>query len=109
MPLMKLNRLPRSFLAFLHDFLAVNAAWLFAFALRFNFKIPPDQLAIFWQTLPWVVVVQSVVFWRVGLYRGVWRFASIHDLKRILIAVGLSSLIAFVVLLMLRLGSAVSR
>jgi FlaA1/EpsC-like NDP-sugar epimerase len=39
----------------------------------------------------------------VGLYRGVWRFASIPDLRRIVLAVGLSALAVATAFLMLRL------
>ena len=34
--------------------------------------------------LPVVLVVQGSLFWYFGLYRGVWRFASMPDLVRIL-------------------------
>lgn len=30
-----------------------------------------------------VLIAQAVVFWRVGLYRGLWRFASVPDLWNI--------------------------
>ena len=34
-------------------------------------------------TVAWVLVAQGLVFWRVGLYRGLWRFASVPDLWNI--------------------------
>lgn len=39
-------------------------------------------------TLPWVLVIHVAAFYRFGLYRGMWRFASLPDLKRILLVVG---------------------
>src|SRR5690606_29891935 len=30
-----------------------------------------------------ILIVQGLIFWQVGLYRGVWRFASIPDLVNI--------------------------
>jgi FlaA1/EpsC-like NDP-sugar epimerase len=83
----------RALLAFLHDVAAVGLAWLGAYWLRFNLEIPP---AAFLQTafvaLPGVLAVHAVVFWLMGLYRGLWRYASLPDLQRILVAVGLAAL-----------------
>ncbi len=62
-----------------------------------------------WQSLPWVCAAQAAVFWRSGLYRGVWRFASLPDLKRISVAIGLAALLVAVGLLMLRLATVVPR
>ena len=41
--------------------------------------------------------------WTFGLYRGIWRYASIPDLKRILFAVGISALAVPAAILMLQL------
>jgi FlaA1/EpsC-like NDP-sugar epimerase len=83
----------RALLAFLHDVAAVGLAWLGAYWLRFNLEIPP---AVFLQAafvaLPGVIAVHTVVFWLMGLYRGLWRYASLPDLQRILMAVGLAAL-----------------
>ena len=83
----------RATLAFLHDVAAVGLAWLGAYWLRFNLEMPPR---LYWDTalvaLPMVIAVHSVVFWLMGLYRGLWRYASLPDLQRILIAVGLAAL-----------------
>jgi len=73
----------------LHDTLAAAFAWLGAYWLRFNLTLPPDFQAAALSTLVWVVPLQALVFWRFGLYRGIWRFASLPDLKRILLAIGL--------------------
>jgi FlaA1/EpsC-like NDP-sugar epimerase len=70
---------------FLHDLLMIPLAWLGAYWLRFNLDGIPAE---FWQQalrmLPLVLVVQGCLFWYFGLYRGVWRFASMPDLVRIL-------------------------
>ncbi|MBB1126194.1 polysaccharide biosynthesis protein [Thiospirillum jenense] len=70
--------------ALLHDILMIPAAWLLAFWTRFNFETIPDPYAnsaII--TLALVVPVCAVSYWQFGLYRGVWRFASLPDLTRI--------------------------
>jgi len=71
--------------AFLHDLLMIPLAWFGSYWLRFNLDGIPAE---FWQQalrmLPLVLVVQGSLFWYFGLYRGVWRFASMPDLARIL-------------------------
>lgn len=71
-------------LVFLHDMLMIPAAWGLAYWMRFNLGyVPPEFIAEAIATLPLVVAVLGVVYWAFGLYRGVWRFASINDLVRI--------------------------
>jgi FlaA1/EpsC-like NDP-sugar epimerase len=94
---------------FLHDFLAAVAAWFFAYVLRFNFTIPAGFTFAVWQTLPFVLGVQALFFYRFGLYRGVWRFASLPDLQRILKAVGVSALALAALIPFLQLSVVVPR
>lgn len=91
--------------AFAHDFLSIPVAWLGAYWLRFNLSdIPSEILAQALFTLPWVVIFQITSFWIFGLYRGVWRFASIPDLTRIIKAILLGSMMTLLaVFLMSRL------
>jgi len=83
---------PRSFLVLVHDVTAALLAWWLAYLLRFNFDIPAESRQLMWQSAGVVLPVDAVVFWTFGLYRGMWRFASLPDLKRILMAVGLAAL-----------------
>jgi FlaA1/EpsC-like NDP-sugar epimerase len=70
--------------AFAHDLLTIPVAWLLAYWLRFNLgEIPTEFLDGALVALPLVILVQGAVFWLFGLYRGVWRFASLPDLLRI--------------------------
>ena len=93
---------PRSLLALLHDVCMAAFAWTFAYYLRFNFNIPDEFIVTIWQNLAWVLPLQVSMFFIFGLYQGIWRFASIPDLKRLLKAVAVSVLMASVVYLMLK-------
>ena len=74
--------------AIAHDLLMIPVAWLGAFWLRFNLdSIPAEFLDQAFRLLPVIVVVQGSIFLYFGLYRGVWRFASLPDLVRIVQAV----------------------
>jgi FlaA1/EpsC-like NDP-sugar epimerase len=79
-----LDRLRSRTAAFSHDLVMIPVAWLAAYWLRFNLgRIPPEFVDSALNSLPWVLVIQGTVFWLFGLYRGVWRFASLPDLVRI--------------------------
>lgn len=73
---------------FLHDMLMIPAAWGLAYWMRFNLAyVPPEFIDEAIHMLPLVVVVMGSVYWAFGLYRGVWRFASLNDLAQITRAV----------------------
>src|SRR3989442_49218 len=85
--------------AFAHDFSCIPIAWFGAYWLRFNLSdIPQEILSEALNTLPWVLVFQTVAFWIFGLYRGVWRFASLPDLTRIVKAIAMGSLMTLLAL-----------
>jgi len=69
-----------------HDLLMVLVAWkgLIAFRYAATGTEPPGH-GFLAETLL-VVAVQLALFWRMGLYRGLWRFASLPDLKNILLS-----------------------
>ncbi|MGQ0654218.1 MAG: SDR family NAD(P)-dependent oxidoreductase, partial [Betaproteobacteria bacterium] len=75
-----------------HDLLAVALAWTLAFWLRFNLDIPADFAAVLRERLPWVLLIYGIVFFAMGLYRGIWRYASLPDLRRIVLAVAICAL-----------------
>ncbi len=92
----------RIFLVILFDLSAVTLVWGAAFLLRYNFDLPHAARHAIVLTLPWVLVIHAAAFYRFGLYRGMWRFASLPDLKRILLAVGLTALVVPPVLFMVQ-------
>lgn len=81
----------RSVIAFGHDLVAVASAWLFAFLFYSDFRIAEVPFVVLSDILLWVLPVQAVFFLWFGLYRGLWRYASLPDLKRITVTVLLSA------------------
>jgi len=62
----------------------IPIAWVGAYWFRFNLgDIPDETIGQALYLLPIVAVIQGISFSYFGLYRGVWRFASIPDLVRI--------------------------
>ena len=87
----------RSVIAFTHDLVAVVAAWFLAFLFYFDFKISAIPFALFFDLMPWILPVQAVIFLWIGLYKGLWRYASLPDLKRITVVVLLSATVITIV------------
>ncbi|MBI5558031.1 MAG: polysaccharide biosynthesis protein [Deltaproteobacteria bacterium] len=80
--------------AFIHDLLWVPVAFLAAYWFRFNLQeIPPSYVTGFWRIAGLALPVHGVIFWILGLYRGMWRFASLPDLSRILKSAVLGALV----------------
>src|SRR5262249_4633572 len=76
------------------------ASWIVAYHLRFNFEVSDFYAGPMLDDLVWILPLQAFVSWRSGMYRGLWRYASLTDLRRILVAAGLGALgIASVVVL----------
>src|SRR5258707_8952927 len=93
----------RAFLVFVSDVCAAALAWVTLYGLRFNLDVPEPFLADMWRTLVLIVPLQAVIFMALGLYRGLWRFASVADLQRIVLAAGLGAILVPLVLVMLQL------
>ncbi len=85
----------------LHDLLMVWAAWLISNALRFSLVPNAPSFTLFPPELPVVLLAQGVVLWWTGLYRGLWRFASLPDLWNIARACLLGALAVFSALFLL--------
>lgn len=67
----------------LHDLAMVWVCWQGLHYVRYALQPTPLALEPFSNTILIVMVAQGLVSWRVGLYRGLWRFASVPDLLNI--------------------------
>lgn len=91
---------PRTLAAFLHDVISAALAWLLAFWLRFNFELPPEYSQAAFSALIWLVPLFAGLFYIFGLYRGLWRFASISDLHHLIAAIGVGALLTTAVVVL---------
>ncbi len=80
---------------FLFDLSALIFAWAGGFLLRFNFDVPATFAPGLWWGLIVLLPIHALACRFAGLYRGIWLFASLPDLKRVLRAVTLSTVAAF--------------
>ncbi|MDX1655052.1 MAG: nucleoside-diphosphate sugar epimerase/dehydratase [Candidatus Competibacteraceae bacterium] len=87
--------------AFIHDLLMIPIAWFGALWLRFNLEAIPEPFVLkALSLLPLLMFVHAVMFFSFGLYRGVWRFASMPDFVRIFKAVTAAVLLCTLVIVL---------
>lgn len=76
-------RLPRA-AVILHDLFMVWLVWTGLHYFRYSMTGNPPDLPL-WSVVHAIVLgAQGLVFWQAGLYRGLWRFASVPDLWNIM-------------------------
>ena len=79
----------------IYDIVAVNAAYLVALLLRFDFRysqIPEYYLGAFLHFAPIYTIFCIFVFSFLKLYNSLWRYASFAELNRIIISSGITFL-----------------
>jgi len=92
----------RRLLVFLLDLILIVVSLLTAFLLRFDFSIPVDFYPLLKQGLLVVLLTKPFVFLLSGLYRNLWRYASLQDGVEITKVVTASSIISGFLLMYLR-------
>lgn len=63
------------------DVFMLALAFVVAYALRFEFSIPPRELAYCLHLLPYVVAVQLMALVLSGVYMYIWRYIGLRDVK----------------------------
>lgn len=81
----------------------VLAAWWLAFWLRFNFEIPDEFVALAWSSSPLPLLAYGAGLAGARVYRHVWRFTGMPELRQLALGVFLASLLTAAGILMLRL------
>ncbi|MBC7962979.1 MAG: polysaccharide biosynthesis protein [Steroidobacteraceae bacterium] len=93
------NFSPKRLLVCAFDILLIGASFYGAFLLRFDFRIPADFKDLFKQGILAVLIIKPLIFMVSGLYRNLWRYASLQDGVEIAKVVTLSSFVsAFAIL-----------
>lgn len=86
------NSLAKDFWVVLLDIIAVNLSFFLALIIRFyvNFALRPVAINRYMPALigfaPWYTVLCLIVFTCFKLYGGMWRYAGINDMNRIVLA-----------------------
>lgn len=80
------------YIMLLCDVVLVFAAYYLSFYLRFESHIPLQFLVAFQETVPIVIITKLIFFFFFNLYRGMWRFTGLKDLKNVVLATVFSSI-----------------
>ena len=89
----------RFVLILLSEIVLIAASYYLSFLLRLDAELDLTQHDLFWKTLPLVVVVKLIVFYRHGLLRGWWRYVGMSDIAKIGMASLVSSTVIFLMLM----------
>jgi len=92
-----------------HDLAMVWLCWVGLHQFRYSLLPDPPALPLWSTEMAIVLVAQGIVFWQVGLYRGLWRFASVPDLWNIVKACVLGLVLISLALVMYNRLELVSR
>lgn len=90
--------LSRSQIASIHDIIMAALSFPLALYLRVGDGVQFYALENILFSAGVFTVVAAVSFWYFGLYRGIWRYASLNDLMRIAKAVSVAVAVLFLVL-----------
>ncbi|WP_431856271.1 polysaccharide biosynthesis protein [Azospirillum sp.] len=100
---------PRAFLVYLHDLVMTGAAFVVALYLRVGMQAFDQYADVLTLAAPIMVGISGLVFMTLGLYRGIWRYASVPDLAHVVRAVTVSVLTFVLVMFMVTRLNALPR
>ncbi|MDZ7264815.1 MAG: polysaccharide biosynthesis protein [candidate division KSB1 bacterium] len=83
------------------DMILICLAYFLAYALRFDWKIPLEDLKILGLSLPIVLITRTTVFLLYRIYKHIWKYVSVNDLFMIAKACTLGSVIYLVLMFFL--------
>jgi FlaA1/EpsC-like NDP-sugar epimerase len=87
------------YVIFFLDLILFSAALFSAYLVRFEFILDRSDIAQILFLLPYVLVIKVIIFFFMGLYKGMFRYAGISDLWKLCRATVLSTLVIIVVML----------
>ena len=90
---------PKLYLMILCDTALFASSYYIAYLLRFDFFIDPHFIRQFQMTLFWIIPLKVVIFFGLGLYRGMWRYTSVRDFGHLFQASVLSTLLIMAIIL----------
>ena len=67
-----------------------------AFWIRFDGVISGEVMSLFREMIPWLVVIRGLTFVPLQLYKGLWRYTGIWDLRNVIVGVTGSTVLFYI-------------
>lgn len=93
----------RRLLEVLLDFFLIGFAYYLSIFTYYRFEMSENQLGLFLNSLPYVLGVVFLIFYSLGVYRGMWRYMDINDLARYAVASVVSSVSVLIIIFLIGL------
>ncbi|AMO25231.1 capsule biosynthesis protein CapD [Ramlibacter tataouinensis] len=77
-------------------------AWWIAFWLRFNLDMPAEFIPVAWVSLPWMLAANLGILIFGNVYRQVWRYVSLSELRQLGVCVAIGGATTAALVLMQR-------
>ena len=77
------------------DIILINACVYVALVFRFDGNIPKQYTDMFLNTIIYLTAIKIAVYYMFGLYRSLWRYASIDELLQLAFAVSIEGILTF--------------
>lgn len=87
----------RRSILFTIDLILLTLAYFLTFELRFEFYVPEMYITLLKSTFFYVVLIKMILFSTLGLYNSLWRYVSIDELFKLIIATTLSSILIYII------------
>lgn len=81
------------------DFILICVAYISSFLLRYEGVLTHEAQELIVKSLPAVLIIKYIVFFKFGLYRGIWRYVSVLDLINVFKAVTSASIASVIFVL----------
>ena len=87
------------YIVLIGDLVLLGFSLVFAYLIRFEFRLSPAEIEQLFMLLPIVVPLKALIFFLIGVYRGMFRYAGLSDTLRLFWATIVSSLIIIFIIL----------
>ncbi len=74
-----------------------SLAFLMAFAIRFDFRMPQVWIPVMWKVLPVVLGIKLAVFAAMRMFQGWWKYLSMRDLTQLARGLAIASTVFLIV------------
>ena len=85
----------RKALLIFSDIILVNLCIYVALIFRFDGSIPKQYMDIFLNTMIYLTAIKIAVYYMFGLYRSLWRYASIDEMLQLAFAVAIEGILTY--------------